>query len=513
MEKLARMSVREEKGEVQRENGTGEANRVRQSEMEDSGMEENINGVSNVDIEPNVMQVVGVRGKIAEDGELVPVCTVDKVDKVEGLRVFQESQYLESEDGRMINGVMKENDHPLMKQSGGKQWKRMVEDKKGVKTWEQVEVKLEQHMFEPQIFSQYMSIDSCSKCFNDYLSSISMERLPHSKPLWEVHVVKSPINTIVFKFHHSLGDGYTLMGVLLSCLQRADDPSLPLSFPSLKSSSSSSSKQSFIRRFPSFISSFFISITDFGWSLMKSNWIEDDQTPIRNGHEGVEFRPSTISHMMFPMDRIKEIKSKLQVSVNDVITGTIFYGIRLYMEDIETKSSTKNCTLLAMLSQRKVKGYQKARDMQNKSNNWGNQITYLHISMPKLKDTHISNPLHFVSKAHKSITRKKRSFATSLIVGKHIHRTVKNSSLLMSNIVGPVDQMALANHPIKAFYFTLSGLPQSIVVTIMSYMGMLRVSSRTEEGFIDEQKLESCVNNAFEIIHKAALEIPTKTKF
>ncbi|KAF7819821.1 uncharacterized protein G2W53_025276 [Senna tora] len=108
MEKLARMSVREEKGEVQRENGTGEANRVRQSEMEDSGMEENINGVSNVDIEPNVMQVV------------------DKVDKVEGLRVFQESQYLESEDGRMINGVMKENDHPLMKQSGGKQWKRMV---------------------------------------------------------------------------------------------------------------------------------------------------------------------------------------------------------------------------------------------------------------------------------------------------------------------------------------------------------------------------------------------------
>ncbi|KAF7834811.1 ribonuclease H [Senna tora] len=120
------MSVREEKGEAQRENGTGGANRVRQSEMEDSGMEENINGVSNVDIEPNVMQVVGVRGKIAEDGELVPVCTVDKVDKVEGLRVFQESQYLESEDGRMINGVMKENDHPLMKQSGGKQWKRMV---------------------------------------------------------------------------------------------------------------------------------------------------------------------------------------------------------------------------------------------------------------------------------------------------------------------------------------------------------------------------------------------------
>ncbi|QHO09289.1 O-acyltransferase [Arachis hypogaea] len=71
-----------------------------------------------------------------------------------------------------------------------------------------------------------------------------MEELPQSKPLWEVHIVNSPTSdahgSVIFKLHHALGDGYSLMGALLSCLQRADDPSLPLSFPTLKPSNQES---------------------------------------------------------------------------------------------------------------------------------------------------------------------------------------------------------------------------------------------------------------------------------
>jgi len=60
-----------------------------------------------------------------------------------------------------------------------------------------------------------------------------------SRPMWEIHIIKYPTShaarNVIFKLHHSLGDGFSLMGALLSCLQRVDNPSLPLTFPSIQS--------------------------------------------------------------------------------------------------------------------------------------------------------------------------------------------------------------------------------------------------------------------------------------
>ncbi|KAI9093349.1 hypothetical protein K1719_027363 [Acacia pycnantha] len=408
----------------------------------------------------------------------------------------------------------------------------LVRDKSGVRKWQRVEVKLEDHIIEPTISWDSMSKD---KCFSDYLSNIATPQLPHSKPLWEVHVINHSTNntTLVFKVHHSIGDGYTLMGVLLSCLKRADDPSLPVTFPSLKSSKTTLSDhhQASLRRIPSFLSTIFTSIKDFGWSLLKSTLHEDDQTPIRSAHEGVKFQPATLSSITFPVDHIRDIKSKLGVTVNDVITGIIFYGIRLYMQDLDYTSRTKKCTLLPILNTRNVQSYETAEKntkMTEKKGTWGNKFTYTHVSVPTLTDTRVSDPLQFVWEAHHTMKTKKKGYMVySLIsmflqmkhqlngpeaVAKHFHKTMRNSSLLISNMVGPLDQLAMADLPIKSLYFTLSGVPQSVVITIISYMGMLRVATRAEEGFIDEKKLASFMNDAFEVIHKAAMEIPDKTK-
>ncbi|KAI9093302.1 hypothetical protein K1719_027316 [Acacia pycnantha] len=393
----------------------------------------------------------------------------------------------------------------------------MVRDEKGVKRWKQVQVTLEDHIVRPELFSSDMTIELCTERFNEYVSNIAMEELPRSKPLWQFHIITNPINTIIVKLHHSIiGDGYTLMSILLSCLKRADDPSLPLIFPSLKSSKVKLSNQTCLRRFPSFISSIFHSVAEFGWSLLKSSWVEDDISPIRSKNEGVEFRPAAIHHITFSLQHIKEIKSKLGVTVNDVISGTILYGIRLYMRDIDNESKTKNCTLLTFMSTREAERYRTAKDMQESKgkDRMGNQAIYLHVSIPKLNETLISDPLQFVWKVHRQIKRKRRSFAPVLIkkllgVAKRFFRTFRNTSAAVSNIVGPVDQMAFQNYPIKSFYFTASGLPQSVVITIMSYNGKLTVTMRTEADFIDHPKLASHVNNAFEMIRKAALEIPS----
>ncbi|KAJ1426788.1 O-acyltransferase, WSD1, N-terminal [Sesbania bispinosa] len=360
-----------------------------------------------------------------------------------------------------------------------------------------------------------------------------MEQLPQHRPLWEIHIVKYPTSdassTVIFKLHHALGDGYSLMGALLSCLQRAEDPSLPLSFPSLKPSKPKSlSTKSFWGRFSWIMSSALYTASDFGWSVLKSSIINDDKTPIRPGDEGAEFHPFSITTLAFSMDHIKDIKSRLGVTINDVITGIVFYGTRLYMQDMDPKSKATNSTALVLMNTRNVEGYHSINDMLNTKAKglWGNKFSFLHVSIPKLNENRNSNPLEFIWDSHNVMKRKKQSLAVALTgtlldikakfrgreaVAKHIRGTVTKSSAVVSNLVGPVQKMSMANHPVKGFYFTFVGGPESLGITVVSYAGVLRVTLKTEKDFIVEQKLKSCMQSAFETILKAATEIPHET--
>ncbi|XP_030928964.1 O-acyltransferase WSD1-like [Quercus lobata] len=403
----------------------------------------------------------------------------------------------------------------------------MVTGEKGEKQWKRVEVKLEDHINVP-IFPIGLSPDSYDEYFDDYISKIAMNHFPQNKPLWEIHIVKYPTSnaagTIIFKLHHALGDGYSLMGALLSSMQRADNPSLPLTFPFRQRSESKSDRLS--RGVSQLVSLIFNTIHDFGWSMLKSNLIEDDRTPIRSGEKGVEFRPITISTMTFSLDHIKFIKDKLGVTINDVITGIIFFGTRLYMQEVSQKSSKADSTAIVLLSTRTVKGYKSVKEMIKPESDtpWGNQFGLLHVSIPKFTNLKSSNPLEFVLKVHK-IIRKKRNSSSVYFTGrllsimkklkgpeaasKYIHRASNYSSMSISNMIGPVEQMALVKHPVKGLYFMTLKVPQSLTITMVSYMGNLRVAVGSEKGFLDPHKFKSCVINAFEMTLQAAHEIPT----
>ncbi|KAJ7974223.1 O-acyltransferase WSD1 [Quillaja saponaria] len=404
----------------------------------------------------------------------------------------------------------------------------MVSEENGEKKWKKVEVKLEEHIKVP-IFPPENSPESYDQYFDEYLARIGMERPPeNSKPLWEIHIFKYPTRnaagTLIFKLHHALGDGYSLMGALLSCLQRVDNPTLPLSFPfGRRLLAQEVAKTSMFWRLPLYFSMVLNTISDFGQSL-RCSVVEDDKTPIRSGDEGVEFRPITITTISFSLDYVKEIKSKLGVTINDVITGIIFLGIRLYMQGLNYESREARSTALVLLNTRNVEGYQSIKDMikTDARGPWGNKISFLQTSIPQLSNAKFSNPLEFVFEAHQNIRMKRSSLAVPLTgmflemvnkfkgqeaAARHIYKTLRNSSTAISNLVGPVEQMALANHPIKGFYFTMTGGPESVAISIMSYMGKLRVTLKTEKGFIDEQKLKSCMGKAYEMILKAAQEI------
>lgn len=49
-------------------------------------------------------------------------------------------------------------------------------------------------------------------------------------------------------------------------------------------------------------------------------------------------------------------------------------------------------------------------------------------------------------------------------MAKRIRGTLTKSSAVISNLAGPIQQMALANHPVKGLYFTLAGGPEVCIL-------------------------------------------------
>ncbi|KAL3821461.1 hypothetical protein ACJIZ3_007366 [Penstemon smallii] len=397
----------------------------------------------------------------------------------------------------------------------------MEKDKNGVKHWKKVEVKLQDHIHIP-IFPKEKTLEFYSNCFDEYLSKVALNQFPQEKPLWEIHIIKYPTKNaagnLIFKLHHSLGDGFSLMGALLSCLQRAENPEIPLSFPALISKTETRNSYNFCRNLPRV----FNTISDFGWSLLKSSFVEDDTTPLRSGEEGVEFRPITVTTLTFSLEQIKRIKATLHVTINDVICGVLFLGIRLYMQATNQELKNAQSTALVLLNTRNIAGYKSISEMvePDSESPWGNQFAFLHVSVPNLTANESSDPLSFVLKAQKVIQRKRNSAAVVLtgklletlrkfrgpeVTAKYIHSTLKNTSMTISNVIGPVEKMALSNQPVKGLYFMVVGVPQNLTITMMSYNGKLRVAIGTENGLIDAQKFKSCVQNSFDIILKAAV--------
>ncbi|KAI4305492.1 hypothetical protein L6164_028855 [Bauhinia variegata] len=197
---------------------------------------------------------------------------------------------------------------------------------------------------------------------------------------------------------------------------------------------------------------------------------------IKSGDEGVEFQPFVLSHLTFAICQLKEIKNNLgdEVTINDVITGVIFYGTRLYTQNVDYESSKANASACVVLNTRKV-GYQLVEDMlkSDAKGAWGNHIVFMPVPINKLEDG--QNPLDYVWGAHKMIKKKRhplalfindqlskmtRKFKGHEAAAKQLQETFRNSSAMISNMIGPVEQVALANHLIKGLYFNVPGVPK-----------------------------------------------------
>ncbi|KAL2937392.1 O-acyltransferase WSD1 [Bienertia sinuspersici] len=190
------------------------------------------------------------------------------------------------------------------------------------------------------------------------------------------------------------------------------------------------------------------------------------------------------------------------MTINEILASVVLLGIRLYMQESDKKSSNSESTALVLLNTRDIEGYKSVNEMMNKAQSklWGNQLAFLHVAIPKLADNeqHLI-PIDFIYETKKQIMRLKNSPSSYLTAqyleivrnysgpeaaAKLVYNTLNKSSLAVTSVIGPIEQ--------------------SLQITMMSYMETVRIGVLVEKGFIDSNKLTSCIENAFQLTLEAA---------
>ncbi|WMV50646.1 hypothetical protein MTR67_044031 [Solanum verrucosum] len=85
--------------------------------------------------------------------------------------------------------------------------------------WVQTKIDLDQHIIIPEVDEN--EVESAEKFVENYIYKLSKTSLDRSKSLWEIHILNIKTcdaeSVAIFRIHHSLGDGTSLISLLLAC--------------------------------------------------------------------------------------------------------------------------------------------------------------------------------------------------------------------------------------------------------------------------------------------------------
>ncbi|KAJ0253758.1 Diacylglycerol O-acyltransferase [Hirschfeldia incana] len=395
--------------------------------------------------------------------------------------------------------------------------------KKQTQRWVRTNVVVNDHVTVPDIETQNIKNANADKFLESYVSNLTLVPLDTSKPLWELHLLdlktSDAENVAILKFHHSLGDGMSLMALVLACMRKTSNlnelPTLP--YQNRTSSGSSrltgGSRSGFrlLRLFTvlwSTITLVLNTICDALTFIATAVFLKDTKTPIKGDYRLCKPKRMSLVHLTVSLDDIKQIKTTMKMTVNDVVLGVTQAGLSLYLEkrygeekkivgeDQESKRNSndmpKRIRLRSalLINLRPTTGIQDLADMMNKGSmcRWGNMIGYIvfPFSIGLRKD-----PLEHLGTAKRIIDRKKNSLEAALtfIVGKFmikafgvevtanlLNRVLSNTTMSFSNLIGPIEEISFFGHPITYLAPSVYGHPHALTIHFQSYMNKMTVS-------------------------------------
>uniref|UniRef100_A0A7N0U0U7 Diacylglycerol O-acyltransferase n=1 Tax=Kalanchoe fedtschenkoi TaxID=63787 RepID=A0A7N0U0U7_KALFE len=394
--------------------------------------------------------------------------------------------------------------------------------------WVKTLVDLEDHVITPNVCANEDT--KPEKIIEKYVLKLTETPLDKSKPLWDLHLINlrtsDAESVAIFRVHHSLGDGMSLVSLLLACTRQTANPDALPTIPALRKAK----KQ---RGFGSFLMILFNTIVDVFRFILTALFLKDTQTPLRSP-PGVEFTARRIVHRTVSLDDMKLIKNHLSATINDVALGVTQAGISRYLNrkygelKKESVGSTEERNNLAknirfrtaLLINLRPAGIKKMAEMMEKNSDakYGNGIGFVLLPINiALRD----DPLEYVREAKATVDRKKNSLEAiwnSTIVdaipklfgteraSKLSHTAVRHTTGSFSNLVGPLEEVSFYGHPIAFLAPGCYGLPQGLMINFQSYVNkMTMVLSVDETTVPDPDKLCDDIEESLELVKKAVM--------
>ncbi|CAL5206473.1 unnamed protein product [Lathyrus oleraceus] len=393
--------------------------------------------------------------------------------------------------------------------------------KKGRKTrWAQTTIDLDNHIIVPQIDSKP---DYPDRFVEDYISNFTKTPLDISKPLWELHLLNIKTSTAesvgIFRIHHSLGDGTSLISLLIAGTRKTSDPN---ALPTIPTTNKKNVSVSNARRCSTLVS-FWMSVLS-GFSLIWNTIVDvlflvltilffkDTHTPLKGSH-GVELNTKKFVHRTIRMDDIKLVKTEMKTTVNDVLFGLAQAGITRYLNreyGVEDKNDgtamqrkskiPKNIRLRAsiLVNIRPSPGIQDLADMMAEKGKakWGNKMGYVTCPFNIVLQ---EDPLEYVRQAKAIIDRKKHSLEAicsyacaklvlnlfgAKVAGAITRRVLFHTTIAFSNVAGPVEEVSFYGHPVAYIAPSVYGHPHALTIHFQSYANQMTISLAVDPTII-----------------------------
>ncbi|XP_006290854.2 O-acyltransferase WSD1 [Capsella rubella] len=429
--------------------------------------------------------------------------------------------------------------------------------KRQTQSWVRTNVVVSDHVIVPDIKTQKSENGNVNAdaFLESYVSNLTTVPLDLSKPLWQLHLLdlktSDAENVGVLKFHHSLGDGMSLMALVLACMRKTSNPNeLPSQPNQNRSSRSRSSRLASASRGDSR----FLWLVMALWSAIMlvlntvcdalefvatTMFLKDTETPIKGDFRSRKSKRMCLVHRTVSLEDIKLIKHTMKMTVNDVVLGVTQAGLSQYLdkrygekkkivgEDQESKSNSNGMPKIIRLRSallvnlRPTNGIQDLADMMAKKSNcrWGNWIGYIVFPFSiGLRD----DPLEHLRRAKTIIDRKKNSFEAALtfiagkfivksfgveVAAKIVTRALSNTTMSFSNLIGPIEEISFFGHPITYMAPSVYGHPHALTIHFQSYMNQMTISLTVDPTAIsDPHRLLDDWEKSLQIIKDAVQE-------
>jgi diacylglycerol O-acyltransferase len=353
----------------------------------------------------------------------------------------------------------------------------------------------------------------------ELVSLLAGTPLDLGRPLWQVHYVQDygPKSVLIWRVHHSLGDGVALMHVLLSLA--SSDPDMPL--PLLQTDCRDQQPHSSSASEPKGRTRAVRSLVRKGWDLLShppssaemarlgrdaSAVVQELMLSSPDTDTALRGSPSEAKRVAWsgplPLADIKAVGSRLCGTVNDVLLTAVTGALRCYLQDRGDPVTDVRMRALIPVSVRPP----------GTEGDLGNRIGIVLLPMPvdvagrldrfrelkrrmdEYKDT-LEAPVIYT--AMNTFGR-----APATVVSPLIDHLCSRATVVVTNVKGPQEPLFLAGARLEEFMFWIprfGGI--GLGISILSYNGLVRLGVISDRDVVsDPQAVITAFHEEFDAL-------------